>query len=301
MGYFICIQLLTILTHTRPVSVKFKTHTKEQVNMFDPSTLKDKVVFIAGGTSGINLGIAKGMVAVGAKVAVLGRNSEKAVAAAQEITESVKSNNGHIAIALTADVREPEQIEAALQSCVAQFGKIDCLISGAAGNFPAPALGISPKGFKTVVDIDLLGTYNVFHLGFKHLNKDASLIAITAPQAVSAMPFQVHVCAAKAGINMMIKCLAVEWGASGITVNGISPGPINGTEGLERLAPTPKVKEDLTNKIASKRFGETKDIADAAIYLASDLGRYINGTIMTVDGGTELGDASADCLSVPSR
>ncbi len=100
---------------------------------------------------------------------------------------------------------------------------------------------------------------------------------------------------------MMIKCLAVEWGASGITVNGISPGPINGTEGAERLAPTPKAKAAMADKIASKRFGETKDIADAAIYLASDMGSYINGTIMTVDGGTELGDASADCLTIPSR
>jgi NAD(P)-dependent dehydrogenase (short-subunit alcohol dehydrogenase family) len=269
--------------------------------MFDQSTLRDKVVFIAGGTSGINLGIAKGMAAVGAKIAVLGRNSEKALAAAQEITESVKSINGHSAIALTADVRDPEQVENALQSCVAQLGKIDCLISGAAGNFPAPALGISPKGFKTVVDIDLLGTYNVFHLGFNHINKGASLIAITAPQAVTVMPFQVHVCAAKAGINMMIKCLAVEWGASGITVNGISPGPINGTEGAERLAPTPEAKAAMSAKIASKRFGDTKDIADAAIYLASDMGRYINGTIMTVDGGTELGDASEDCLKIPLR
>jgi NAD(P)-dependent dehydrogenase (short-subunit alcohol dehydrogenase family) len=269
--------------------------------MFAPSTLKDKVVFISGGTSGINLGIAKGMAAVGAKVAVLGRNSDKAVAAAQEITDSVKNDSGYSAIALTADVRDPEQVDSALKSCVAEFGKIDCLISGAAGNFPAPALGISPKGFKTVVDIDLIGTYNVFSLGFQHLNKGASLIAITAPQAVSVMPFQVHVCAAKAGINMMIKCLAIEWGAAGITVNGISPGPINGTEGAERLAPTPDAKAAMADKIASKRFGETKDIADAAIYLASDLGRYINGTILTVDGGTELGDASADCLSIPPR
>lgn len=269
--------------------------------MFETTTLKDKVVFVAGGTSGINLGIAKGMAAVGAKVAVLGRNPAKAQAAADEITHHVAGGSGHTAVALTADVRDPDQVEAALASCVDQLGKIDCLISGAAGNFPAPALGISPKGFKTVVDIDLVGTYNVFHLGFQHLNKNASMIAITAPQAVQVMPYQAHVCAAKAGINMMIKCLALEWGAAGITVNGISPGPINGTEGAERLAPTPETKAEMANKIASKRFGETKDIADAAIYLASDLGRYVNGTIFTVDGGTELGDASVDCLSVPSR
>ena len=263
--------------------------------MFDKATLKDKVVFIAGGTSGINLGIAHGMAAVGAKIAVLGRNPEKAAAAAA----SIKSQTP--ALALTADVREPDQVEAALQHCVDTFGKIDCLISGAAGNFPAPAVGISPKGFKTVVDIDLLGTYNVFSLGFSKVNKGAAMIAITAPQAVTPMPFQVHVCAAKAGINMMIKCLAMEWGAAGITVNGISPGPINNTEGAERLAPTPEAKAHMAKQIASKRFGETKDIADAAIYLASDLGSYINGTILTVDGGTELGDASTDCLTPPKR
>ena len=100
---------------------------------------------------------------------------------------------------------------------------------------------------------------------------------------------------------MMVKCLAMEWGAAGVTVNGISPGPINNTEGAERLAPTPEAKAHMAKQIASKRFGETKDIADAAIYLASDLGRYVNGTILTVDGGTELGDASTDCLTPPKR
>ena len=265
--------------------------------MYNNDTLKDKVAFIAGGTSGINLGIAKGLVEVGATVAVLGRNPEKAAAAAQEIMDQ----QGGKAIALTADVRDPEQVEAALQQTVDALGKIDILISGAAGNFPAPALSISPKGFKTVVDIDLIGTYNVFHLGFKHVNKNASLIAITAPQAVVAMPFQVHVCAAKAGINMMIKCLAVEWGPSGLRVNGISPGAIDETEGADRLAPKGPIREAMIGKVASRRFGVKKDIADAAIYLSSDLGSYVNGTILTVDGGTELGDASADCLTLPAR
>ena len=265
--------------------------------MFDKTTLDNKIAFIAGGTSGINLGIAKGLAQVGAKVAVLGRNADKAEAAAQEIIDET----GGDAIALTADVRDPEQVEAALQKTVKQWGKIDILISGAAGNFPAPALGISPKGFKTVVDIDLLGTYNVFHAGFNCVNKGASMIAITAPQAVVAMPFQAHVCAAKAGINMLVKCLAMEWGPAGITVNGISPGPINNTEGMDRLAPTEAARQDYMSKTASRRFGEKVDITNAAIYLSSDLGSYVNGTILTVDGGTELGDASADCLSMPTR
>lgn len=265
--------------------------------MYDRNTLQNKVAFITGGTSGINLGIAKGMVEVGAKVIVLGRNPEKATAAAQEIMKE----KGGSAMALTADVRDPEQVEAALKAATDAFGKIDILISGAAGNFPAPALAISPKGFKTVVDIDLVGTYNVFQLGFKYLSKNASLIAITAPQAVVAMPFQVHVCAAKAGINMLIKCLAVEWGPAGLRVNGISPGAINGTEGADRLAPEGPIREAMIKKVASRRFGEKQEIADAAIYLCSDMGKYVNGTILTVDGGTELGDASVDCLSMPER
>lgn len=265
--------------------------------MFDTTTLENKIAFIAGGTSGINLGIAIGLARVGAKVAVLGRNAEKAAAAA----EAVRTETGAEAISLSADVRDPEQVETALQETVKQWGKIDILISGAAGNFPAPALGISPKGFKTVVDIDLLGTYNVFHAGFNYVNKNASMIAITAPQAVMPMPYQAHVCAAKAGINMLVKCLAMEWGPAGIKVNGISPGPIDETEGMDRLAPNEAARQDYLNKTASRRFGNKQDIANAAIYLSADIGSYVNGTILTVDGGTELGDASADCLSVPAR
>ena len=265
--------------------------------MFDKQTLKNKTAFIAGGTSGINLGIAKGLAMVGANVAVLGRNAEKAEAAAKQIREQ----SGGRAIALAADVRDPEQVEAALTKTETELGKIDILISGAAGNFPAPAIGISPKGFKTVVDIDLIGTYNVFHLGFKHIADSASLIAITAPQAITPMAYQAHVCAAKAGINMLIKCLALEWGPAGIRVNGISPGPINNTEGADRLAPEGPAREKMISTIASRRFGEVQEIADAAIYLCSKTGQYVNGTILTVDGGTELGDASQNCLTTHPR
>lgn len=265
--------------------------------MYQADLLKGKTAFIAGGTSGINLSIAKGLASYGASVTVLGRDVSKAQAAADEVA----ANGSGKSAAETADVRDPDQVLKALQSARENFGKIDILISGAAGNFPAPALGISPKGFKTVVDIDLLGTYNVFHCGFEHLNQGASLIAITAPQAVVPMPYQAHVCAAKAGINMLIKCLALEWGPAGLRVNGISPGPIEETEGYERLAPNEQAKQQMVKQIPSRRAGTGNDIADAAIYLGSSLSSYVNGTILTVDGGTELGDASADCLSIPAR
>src|SRR6185295_16943320 len=115
---------------------------------------------------------------------------------------------------------------------------------GAAGNFVAPALGMSANGFKTVVDIDLMGTFHVFRASFAFLRRPgASLIAITAPQAVRPSMFQAHVCSAKAGINMLTKCLAMEWGPAGVRVNAISPGPIADTEGMRRLAPSAEAEQ----------------------------------------------------------
>ena len=112
------------------------------------------------------------------------------------------------------------------------------------------------NGFKSVIDIDLLGTYNVFRAAYDVVRKPgASLIAITAPQAVQPLPQQVHVCAAKAGVNMVVKVLAMEWGPAGIRVNAISPGPIAGTEGVERMAPSEAAKKRWTDRSALRRFG----------------------------------------------
>ena len=246
-----------------------------------------KTAFIAGGTSGINLGIAKRLAGLGAKVTVVGRNPEKATAAAAEIGGS------DIALGLAADVRIYQSVEEAFDQAVARFGKLDIVISGAAGNFVAPALGMSANGFRTVVDIDLNGTFNVFRASYAHLNRPgASLIAITAGQAVNARMLQAHVCAAKAGINHLCRVLAMEWGPDGVRVNGISPGPIADTEGMARLAPTPEAEHALTSRIPLRRYGTKDEIGDAAVFLSSDAGRYITGTILDVDGGSQLGDAS---------
>jgi len=261
--------------------------------VFRNDLLKNKVAYIAGGTSGVNLGIALRFAELGARVAVVGRNPEKAAGAANEIRAV-----GSEAIGLSADVREYETVERSLQETAKALGDIDIVVSGAAGNFPAPAVSISAKGFKTVVDIDLIGTYNVFRAAFDVVRKPgASLIAISAPQALHPMAFQAHVCAAKAGINMLVQCLALEWGPAGIRVNGISPGPIEGTEGMARLAPTPQVEQVIRSRIAARRFGRRDEIGDAAVYLCSDAASYVTGTIMDCDGGTRLGDASRDCLT----
>lgn len=258
---------------------------------FRPGLLAGKTAFIAGGTSGINLGIAKRFAALGARVAVLGRNPDKARRAAEEIDSECGIDGS---LPLTADVRDYGAVDTAIATAASELGKLDILIAGQAGNFPALALGMSANAFKAVIDIDLNGTFNLFRAGHRHLTlPGASLIAITAGQAVRPMPLQSHVCAAKAGVNMLLRTLAIEWGPMGIRVNGISPGPIEDTEGMRRLAPTPEAEGAVTRSTPLRRFGRKDEIGDAAVFLCSPAGQYITGTILDVDGGTGAGSASA--------
>ncbi len=262
-------------------------------NAFKDKVLAGKVVFVAGASSGINLGIAQHFARAGAKVAIISRSHDKITAAAKTITDE-----GFEAIGMAADVRDFDSVDAALKATHDKFGKIDVVISGAAGNFVAPALGMSSNGFKTVVDIDLIGTFHVLRASFQYLNRPgASLISITAPQAINPSMFQAHVCAAKAGINMLTKCLAMEWGPAGVRVNAISPGPIADTEGMARLAPTPEAEAHVKARLALRDYGTKTDVADMALFLSTDNAKYITGTIIDVDGGTKLGDAGANALA----
>lgn len=242
------------------------------MSAFKDNLLVGKTAFVAGGTSGINLGIAKRFAELGAKVAVLGRNPEKAANAAAEI--------GQGALGLTADVRDYAAIRGAMEHAAGEMGALDIVISGAAGNFLAPALGMSANAFRTVVDIDLNGTFNVFRGCYDLLARPgASLIAITAGQAVNASPLQIHACAAKAGINQVIRVLAMEWGPE-VRVNGISPGPIAGTEGMSRLAPGASADGGHQERIPLKRWGRIDEVAEAAVFLCSSSASYVTGTIL---------------------
>ena len=251
---------------------------------FRDGLLEGKVAFVAGGPSGLHLGIAKRYAQLGAKVAVCGRNPEKAANAAAEIGEG--------ALGLSADVRDYGAIRAAMEEVRGRLGPMDIVVSGAAGNFLAPVLGMSANAFKTVVDIDLNGTFNVFRGCHDLLNlPGASLIAITAGQAVNAVQLQAHACAAKAGINQLVRVLALEWGPD-VRVNGISPGPIEGTEGMARLAPDSSTKTKHFDRIAMKRWGYIEEIAECAVFLSSDAAKYVTGTILDCDGGSQIGDAT---------
>lgn len=258
--------------------------------------LAGKVAFVAGGSSGINLGIARRYAEEGAQVAIISRNPEKVQAATAGLSEL-----GRPALGLAADVRDYAAVEAALRATRDQLGEIDIVVSGAAGNFVAPALGMSANGFKTVVDIDLIGTFNVFRASYEFLRKPgASLIAISAGQAVRASLNQAHVCAAKAGVNMLTQCLALEWGPAGVRVNAISPGPIRGTEGMARLAPTPEAEARVTNRVALRRYGEKEEVAEFAVFLSTEQASYVTGAILPVDGGSSAGDATGHAIPAQS-
>ena len=256
--------------------------------MSRPFDYRGKHVFIAGGTSGINLGIAHGFSRAGAKLAVLSRSQDKVDAA----VASLRGRGGD-AIGFSADVRDYAAVEAALKSAVDSHGKIDVLVCGAAGNFPAPAVGMSANAFKAVVDIDLMGTFHVMRAAFALLNKPgACIINISAPQAYNAMEFQMHVCAAKAGVDMCTRVAAIEWGPAGVRVNSVVPGPIENTEGMRRLAPTPEMEKIVVDSVPLGHMGSVDDIANCCLWLASPMARYVTGTVIPVDGGWSLGGTS---------
>ena len=241
-------------------------------------------VFVAGGSSGINLGIAAAFAQRGACVSIASRSPERVAAAVEQLRSHGGKAQGH-----SADVREYDAIDTALAAAHERFGPIDVLVSGAAGNFVAPALGMSSKGFRTVVEIDLIGSFNVLRAGHAYLRRPgASVISISAPQAHNPTPYQAHVCAAKAGVDMLTRVLAMEWGPDGVRVNAIMPGPIGDTEGVRRLAPTGEALARMTASVPLGRLGSTTEVADMALVLSSPLARFVTGAVIPVDGGSSL-------------
>lgn len=247
-------------------------------------------VLVVGGTSGINREIAMAFAEHGARVAVISRSQQKV----DETVEQLLEVGAFEAAGESADVRDFDKLQAAITRLSEEFAPWDVVVSGAAGNFPARAVDMSANGFKAVVDIDLLGTFHVMRSVYAHLRRPgASIVNISAPQSVVPVAGQVHVAAAKAGVDMITKSLAVEWGPEGIRVNSIIPGPIDGTEGMRRLAPTPQLLEASRRSVPLKRHGSPRDIANACLFLASPFADYINGAILPVDGGWVLGGFAA--------
>ncbi len=249
---------------------------------FRPDLLAGKHALITGGGSGINLGIAQSFAAHGCAVTILGRNLEKAQAAAQGITDA-----GGRALGVSADVRDYAAMQAAVAQAVASHGNFDIVLAGAAGNFPAPVDGISVNGFKTVVEIDLIGTYHTIKAASPHLTTPGGTVLSISAYGIP-VPMQAHVVAAKAGVDMLTRTLAVEWGLRGVRVNAIIPGPIDGTEGMARLAPDEQSRSRVAGSVPLGRMGVPQDIANAALFLVSDAASYVTGVILPVDGGQNM-------------
>ena len=248
--------------------------------IFSDGILNERVAFVTGGGTGITGGVARALAEAGARVVLVSRKMEHLQPAAEAINQA-----GGQAFAVAADVRNPEDVEKAIAGTVQQFGKLDIVVNGAAGNFLCAAEELSPNGFGTIVDIDLKGTFNVCRAAFAELKKNrGQILNISATLHYLGTPMQLHVSAAKAGVDALTRNLAVEWGCYGIRVNAIAPGPIGDTEGMKRLVPEP-IKEKMRQKIPLGRFGEIADIEKAAVFLCSDAAAYINGTVLVVDGG----------------
>ena len=258
------------------------------VQQFLPTDLfKSKTVFVTGGGSGINLGVASNFAALGANIAICGRRQERLDQAATELRALNKHTAGKV-LPVAADVRDPAALTAAFERTRDEVGLIEVLVAGAAGNFVCPAEELTPNGFRVVIEIDLLGAFHASRLAFPQLKETRGcLIYVSAPQALVPQAYQAHVGAAKAGIEMMMKDFAIEWGRYGIRANSIVPGMTLGTEGLKRLL----AEADAADSAASlplKTMGTVDDIGQAAVFLASPLAQYITGVTLAVDGGNTL-------------
>ena len=248
--------------------------------IFGKNIFDGKVAFVTGGGTGITGGVARALTEHGAKVAITSRKIENLEPMKKLIEEA-----GGECFAVVADVRDYEAVANAVAQTVEHFGKIDIAVNGAAGNFLVKPEELSPNGFGTVIDIDTKGTFNVCRAAFEELKKSGGqILNISATLHYTATPMQIHVSAAKAGVDAMTRNLSIEWGKYGIRVNGIAPGPIGDTEGFRRLVPEP-LKEKLEKKIPLQRFGRIEDIENAALFLCSDAASYVTGVTLVVDGG----------------
>lgn len=252
------------------------------LDVFRPDALAGHTALITGGGTGICRGIAAAYARLGAAVCIVSRKQDVLETTAAEL----KQETGADVLALAADVRDPDAIGHAVTTARERFGALDTIVNGAAGNFLAPAAGLSPNGFRTVIDIDLNGTFLTSRAAFEALRDSGRglILNISATLHYHGTPLQIHASAAKAGVDAITKNLAVEWGQFGVRVCGIAPGPIGDTEGMRRLAP-PGMKEQMTAKIPLGRFGNVDEIAAAAVFLRSPAADYVTGHTLVVDGG----------------
>lgn len=250
------------------------------MEVFRDGLLEGQVALVTGGATGIGKEIARTLGRQGASIAILSRKRENLAAAAKEFEQE-----GITCWFDTCDVREADRVEAVVAGLLERFGRLDVLVNNAAGNFPARMDDISPNGFRAVVAIDLLGTYNVSKAAYEAWLKEhgGNVVNISAPFAGMGVSLQAHVAAAKTGVDSLTRTCAVEWGPKGIRVNAVCPGETSGTEGVARFDAA--VDAAATGRNPLRRPGTKQDIANLVLFLVSDAAGFVNGQVISVDGG----------------
>jgi len=254
--------------------------------MFESGLLKDKTIVITGGGTGLGKSMATRFAELGANLTITSRRQNVIDETADTLREfDVKVSS------IVCDVRDPEQVESMVKQTVDELGPIDVLLNNAAGNFISPTENLSANAFKTVVDIVLNGTFNCSQAVGKVMreNNGGVILNIVTTYAWTGSGYVVPSACAKAGVLAMTRSLAVEWAKYGIRTVAIAPGPFPTKGAWSRLAPPGMgIEKKMKNRIPLKRFGEHDELANLATYLVSDQAGYINGEVVTIDGGEWL-------------
>ncbi|KAF7304379.1 hypothetical protein HMN09_00839900 [Mycena chlorophos] len=262
----------------------FVAPTAPSTETFRADLFKGKVLFCTGGGSGICKGMTEAIMKHGASAAIVGRKLDRLQAAAKELTAAT----GQKCLPCQGDVRQPKTLHDAVAATIAEFGRIDFVICGAAGNFLAPISGLSENAFRTVVEIDTLGTFNTIKATIPHVRKSkGAYLHVSATLHWRATPFQAHVSAAKAGVDALSNVLAVEEGPHGVRSNVLAPGAIAGTEGMDRLSAKGKDAEKRDMMYPLGRMGSIGDVANVGVFLFSPAASYVSGQVFAVDGAQE--------------
>lgn len=255
--------------------------------MFSPELLKDQVVIVTGGGTGIGLAIARRLGELGARIAIGSRNSANIERGSAELRHA-----GLDPLVVQIDVRLPEQVDEMVQRVVKHFGRIDVLVNNAAGNFICRAEDLSPNGWNAVVGIVLNGTFYCSRAVGRHMiarGGGGSIVSILANYVWTGSAGTIHSAAAKAGVMSLTQTLAVEWARHRIRVNAVAPGPVESPGAAKQLWDSPAAVERIKSLVPLGRWAQPHEIADAVAFLVSEHAGFITGETLTIDGGAWLG------------